>query len=350
MTRKSGKDWARESAPTPEQEAAERVASVRAKENVEREKRIGHVLRKQIEELEASLRVALDLSRPLPPVDVRGVPSRGTKQACAIIAASDWHVEEVVDPGHVNGLNEYGPEIARKRAERFVEGVLWLLDTHRSGARIDHAVLCAIGDFITGFIHEELQHSNALLPTEAVLLAQELLHSVIVTLLRRGRLKTLHVVCSRGNHGRTTKRTFINAAARTSYEWLMFRALAQRFDGDRRVTFTVEDGYYTYFSVFDKTIRASHGDAVSYQGGVGGLTIPLRKAIARANKARRADLDVIGHFHQLLYGGDFIVNGSLIGWNDYATWIGASPEPAQQAFALIRPERGVSAFAPIFVT
>ena len=346
-----GKKWAAKYAePTDADLASTRAAVERAKANEGREKRISAVLRKQVDELEAALGAALELKRTLPSVSIPLRKRLGSKQACPIFAASDWHVEERVIPGHVNGLNEYGPEIARKRAARFVEGVLWLLDTHRKGAVIEEAVLALLGDFITGWIHEELQSGNALAPTEATLFAQELLHGVITAILKRGGLKRLRVVCTRGNHGRITKKTYINAAARLSYEWMMYRVLAQRFDGDPRVTFTVEDGYHTLVPVFDKVVRFHHGDAVSYQGGVGGITIPLRKKIAKWNQGRHADLDVMGRFHQLLYGGDFVVNGSLIGWNDYATWIGASPEPPQQAFVLLRPERGVSAFAPIFVT
>lgn len=341
---------AKELAPDPAQEAADSRSTERAKDTARREARISKALRAELDRAEKALDFYLSQTVRLRGARIVGRPSRGSKQACPIIVASDWHVEERVLPDHVNGINEYSPEIAEKRAAAFAEGALWLLDTHRSGAVIEEMVLAAIGDFITGWIHEELVAGNALLPTEATLLAQQLLHDVIASLLKRGGLKRLTVVCSRGNHGRTTKKTYINSAARLSFEWLMFNVLAQRFAGDSRVRFVIEDGYLTYLPVYDKTVRFHHGDAVSYQGGVGGLTIPLRKKIAKWDEGRQADLDIIGHFHQLLYGGDFVVNGSLIGWNDYATWIGASPEPPQQAFVLVRPERGVSSFSPIFVT
>ena len=348
--RPSAEEFAKRHTPTPAEEAAASRTVERAREAARREGRIAGALRADLDRLERSLEIALDLSRPLPAVPVRGRPSVGSKQACPIFVASDWHVEERVLASHVNGLNEYGPEVARKRAARWVEGCLWLLDTHRGGTRIDEAVLAIIGDMVTGFIHEEFVAGNAMLPTEAIEHAQELLHDSIVTLLRRAKLKALRVVCSRGNHGRTTKKTWIGSAARMSYEWLMYRSLARRFAGDRRVTFTIEDGYHTYVPVFDKVVRFHHGDAVSYQGGVGGVTIPLNKHIARTNATRWADLDVIGHFHQLTRGRAFVVNGSLIGFNDFAAWIGASIEPPQQAFVLMRPERGACDFAPVFAT
>jgi hypothetical protein len=343
-------EWAKAHTPTPSQEAAASRAVEAARFDAKRENRIAKELRNQIAEVEKALGIALELSRQLPSVPVKGRPSLGKRQACPVVLASDWHVEERVLASHVNGLNAYSPEIAQKRAEAFVEGVLWLLDTHRAGTVIDEMVLALLGDFITGWIHEEMMSGNAMTPLEAVLFVQERLYVVIVTILERGKLKRIRIPCTRGNHGRSTKKTYINCAARTSYEWLMYRTLAAMFKDDPRVVFTIEDGYHTYIDIYDKVARFSHGDAVSYQGGVGGLHIPLAKHVARSNRARRADVDFLGHFHTFSWSGSAIVNGSLIGWNDYAGWIGASPEPAQQAFVLIRPERGVSAVSPIFVT
>lgn len=342
-------DWAKANTPTPEQEAQHSRQVESARVRAQREGRIASALREELDRVERALGVALDLSRPLPSVPVRGRPSLGSKQACPIVIASDWHVEERVHPSHVNGLNEYGPDIARARSRRFTEGILWLLDTHRTGTNIEEMVLACLGDFITGWIHEELQSGNELTPLEAVWLAQELLHDALVTLLRRSNLKRIRVVCTRGNHGRITKKTYINAAARTSFEWLMYRTLAMTFRKEPRLVFTIEDGYHTYLDVYDKVARFSHGDAVSYQGGVGGVTIPLTKHIARTNRARRADIDCLGHFHALTLTSSAAINGSLIGWNDFAGWIGASPEPPQQAWLLMRPGRGLSDFAPIFV-
>jgi hypothetical protein len=346
-----GKAWAgKQRPPTAREEAFASRASERASEKANREARISKALRADLERAEKALDFYLSQNVPLREPRVTGRPSIGAKQACPILVASDWHVEERVIPSHVNNLNEYGPDIATKRARAFADGALWLIETQRKGAKIEEAVLAAIGDFITGWIHEELVAGNAMMPTEATLHAQQLLYDVIATLLKHGGLKRLHVVCSRGNHGRITKKTYINAAARLSFEWMMFNVLALRFKDDPRVTFTIGDSYLTYVPIYDKVVRFHHGDAVSYQGGVGGITVPLRKKIAKWDEGRQADLDVMGHFHQLLYGGDFVVNGSLIGWNDYATWIGASPEPPQQAFVLMRPGRGVSSFSPIFVT
>ena len=117
------------------------------------------------------------------------------------------------------------------------------------------------------------------------------------------------------------------------------------------MTFILEKSYFTYVQVWDNfKLRCSHGHAVRYGGGVGGITIPLRKAVAQWNKARHANLDICGHWHQFLDLGDVIVNGSLIGYNAFALRIKANYEPPRQAFFLIDETVGKTVVAPILLT
>ena len=96
-------------------------------------------------------------------------------------------------------------------------------------------------------------------------------------------------------------------------------------------------------------LRFHHGHGMKYGGGVGGIYIPINKAIAQWNKALRADLDVFGHWHQFRDGGNFICNGSIIGYNAYALRIKADYEEPKQAFFLMDKNRGKTIVAPIFV-
>jgi len=59
-----------------------------------------------------------------------------------------------------------------------------------------------------------------------------------------------------------------------------------------------------------------------------------------------------GHFHQFVpaYSKGYIMNGSLKGYDEYASNGQFAPEPAQQALAVVTPEHGISVVAPIFVT
>jgi hypothetical protein len=101
-------------------------------------------------------------------------------------------------------------------------------------------------------------------------------------------------------------------------------------------------------TVFDKRIRFHHGDGLKYQGGVGGLTIPVEKAISAWNKSpARADLDIFGHWHTAQQSRAWVSNGSLIGYNAYAVSIKASFEPPAQTYFLLDKKRGRTMTTPI---
>ena len=115
----------------------------------------------------------------------------------------------------------------------------------------------------------------------------------------------------------------------------------------------MQPGYHSYVRFFEGAyeIRFHHGHQVNYQGGVGGITIPVNKAIAQWNKARNVNLDVFGHFHQKFDGGNFVTNGSMIGYNAYAVSIKASYEKPEQQLFLVNREYGEkTAVMPIFLT
>lgn len=92
-----------------------------------------------------------------------------------------------------------------------------------------------------------------------------------------------------------------------------------------------------------------HGHAIRYGGGVGGIYIPINKAIAQWDKSERADLTVFGHFHQQRDGGNFICNGSLIGYSSFAQSIKADFEKPKQCLFLIDSKRGKTCTWPILV-
>ena len=137
-----------------------------------------------------------------------------------------------------------------------------------------------------------------------------------------------------------TKKVHISTEGGNSLEKYMYRNLAEYFSNEPRVKFLISDGGISYMKVFDKTIRFMHGHSFRFNGGVGGLTIPVRKGIAQLNKAKWADLTILGHFHQMVVMEDFIVNGSLIGWNAYAEFIKADFEPPRQVFFILHKHGG----------
>lgn len=275
----------------------------------------------------------------------------GKSEAVACMVASDWHVEEPVEPALVHGLNTYNLEVAKSRSENFFRNGLRLADICARDSRIERIWVGLLGDFFSGYLHEELQENNLLAPAAAANFVLELLASGLDYLLRESKY-ILDVDCISGNHGRMTRKPRHGDIAGTSLESFMYAALASRYEGNPRVNFRVAQGEMLYRAYFGKfNMRLLHGNQIGYQGGVGGITIPVRKALARWDKGVKADLTVLGHFHQRQDGGDFLANGSLIGYNGYAQSIGASPEQPQQSFFLIHSRGGgqKSIVAPIWL-
>ena len=122
------------------------------------------------------------------------------------------------------------------------------------------------------------------------------------------------IPCASGNHSRITEKQRSSTEFGNSLETYMYRNLEKHFSGNKRIKFIINDSYLTYVDVLGWRCRFSHGHALRFAGGIGGLFIPAYKAISQWNKSKPADYDFFGHFHQIKDGGNkFICNGSLIG-------------------------------------
>lgn len=269
----------------------------------------------------------------------------GQSEGTAVWVASDWHVEERVG-AEVGSLNRHDLSIARSRAAQFFTNSARLTSLLARDIPIKTVTLALLGDFISGDIHDEVAEVAEVAPMLAVIEAQNMIASGIEYVLKASDWSFV-IPCHSGNHARTTKTTRFARENGHSLEYLMYLHLAAYFRHEPRVRFLVPEGMHSYLEVYDQTIRFQHGHAIKYNGGVGGIYIPTNKAIAQWNKARRADLDVFGHFHQLRDGGNFICNGSQIGYNAFALSIKADYEPPKQALFLMDKKRGRTCTWPV---
>lgn len=306
---------------------------------------------KENEELKLQIKTLLDLpfSR-LKEIEI--IPHAKGSEATAVMMYSDAHFEKRIEAHTVNGLNEYNLDIAKKRNDRFFERCIRLLNIFRKDIEIKDVVLWLGGDFIDGYIHEENKETNELSPTEAILYATDRLTEGINFILNHGRLHKLYVVCNYGNHSRTTDKVQHSTGYANNYEWLMYEWLEKQYGSSKTIQFNIPKGYFGYLKIYDKVVRYHHGNYLRYLGGSGGLYIPTNKAISNWNIQNRADLDIFGHFHQLKLdvGSDnFLVNGSVCGFDPYAISIKAKYEPPRQGFFLLDKTRGKTITAPIIL-
>lgn len=298
------------------------------------------------EDAEQLLAAALYVEKQAPRDPIRKQAPGGRGDVTALVLCSDWHVEEEVEAATVNGLNRYDLRVAAARTERLWKKVLFLSQIHRKSLNVRRLCVALLGDLISGQLREEAIETSQLSPTEALFFAVDQIRAGLQFLLKEGGFESIDVVACSGNHGRTVVKPRAATRTRHSYEWVAYQILARELP---QVRWKIEEGYHVRHKVADWPVRFHHGDAVKYQGGVGGIAIPVAKAISQWNKAQPAYLDCFGHWHQTRDGGNFLCNGSLIGYNAFALQIKADFERPQQTYALLDKEWGRIMTAPIFV-
>lgn len=321
------------------------------RENISLKSRLQDAI-KALEQCKFELNSAIKVDRAklaVRPIKPREVKS-SHREATWVALASDWHIEEIVDPAKVNGVNSYNLQIAKHRVERYFSGVAWLVNYHAEKFKLRDGILWLGGDLITGYLREENLEENECSPVQAIARLHTWISHGIKYVLDKTDTDTLKVICNSGNHGRLTEKVRPSTREANSIEWLLYHFLAREFAGEKRIEFVLPLGAQTYANVYDWTIRFTHGDDAKYGGGVGGILIPIQKALYRWNTVRYADWTNMGHFHQYHDTNDLVINGSLIGYNPYALKIGAKYEEPKQAFYLVDSRRGKTFPASVWVT
>lgn len=287
----------------------------------------------------------------MPPV--AGIQPRerasGILEATPLVLASDWHIEEEVRPEQVAGRNRYNLEISKRRMERFFEAVRWAVDHQRQIFKIRDLVMWLGGDIISNYLHPDNNEANLLAPVEAIAYAHASIAEGIRFLLADDELEQIVIPCNDGNHGRLTEKTRSSTRVQNSIEWLLYYQLQREFASEPRVRFILPTSSFTFYDVYDRTIRFTHGDTFRFGGGVGGITIPMMKALAKWDTVRRASLTCLGHWHQRICLPNVMVNGSLIGFNSYAMDIAAAFESPSQSLRMLEPKRFCSTDVPLWV-
>ena len=114
--------------------------------------------------------------------------------------------------------------------------------------------------------------------------------------------------------------------------------------------FRIRDGHHGIAEVGGYRIHFTHGDKVKSNGGIGGVDVPLNRAIAQWHRTMPAHTTCVGHFHEYSAGERLHKNGSLIGYSSFSRDIVRAPfAPAVQSFFLIDEKRGKTQCNPIWV-
>lgn len=262
-------------------------------------------------------------------------------EATAIVQYSDWHIDEVVTPNTVNGLNEYNAQIAKERAILCFQNTLRVIKTLRSGIKINTLVIHLGGDFIGGYIHPELMQTNSMSPIEGIFYAKELLVSGIEFLLKEGGFTNIIAVTSRGNHSRMTQKMQYSNDYSMNLESFLYKSLIWEFKDEKRIAFLDEENEIQYLEIYGRVNRFFHGWQIKSSGGIGGIGIPLYKQLHRWNSTKQADFNFMCDKHcYSMPTEDCQLNGSLKGYDSFATSHGFRFQEPIQSLTLLDKKRG----------
>ena len=291
---------------------------------------------------------ALDKYSP-PPWSVT-VPKGHSSPGVPTLFLSDLHWGEIVRGAQVGGVNSYNLVTARQRLHKTVETTIELCGILDPQMRYPGIVVPLGGDMISGNIHEELQATNELNTMPTVLD----LHDYLTVAIKRlaDVFGKVFLPCVTGNHGRDTRSPDAKDRTHTSFDWLLYQFLARFFKDDERVSFFIPDGSDALYRVFGTRYNLTHGDQFragdSIIGPIGPLMRGNQKKIAR-NQAVNQEYDVLlaGHWHSYIHLARLIVNGSMKGYDEYASQGNFGFEPPTQALWITHPKFGITFRMPV---
>ena len=273
--------------------------------------------------------------------------AKDTGIVCAVL--SDTHFDEIVSPNEIQGRNAYNREIAVQRLRKFFEKIVLLTNDYLTGLNYSGCVLFLGGDIFSGDIHDELTQTNEDTMLGSVLFWTEQISAGIGMLADE--VGEVYVPCDVGNHGRRTRKPRAKLRARDNFDWFLAKTLESQWLSDDRVTFDIPDGTDAFVPVHDATYLLTHGDQASGGGGIGGIWPPIMRLVARKRNNNDFTCMVLGHWHQLVMApsSGFILNGSLKGYDEFASVMNFPCEPPQQALWINVPDKGILWQTPILV-
>lgn len=262
---------------------------------------------------------------------------------------SDLHAAERVDLEQMNGINEYDWRIMMRRHDAILAAVTSFKE--KLAYPVPRLQIAALGDMVTGDIHEELVETNEYVLMEAALqLGLDGAEFIEALVPEFERIDIDGIV---GNHGRRSKKPKAKNA-HDNFDWMVYHLLRIRLSKYASVRVTVPKASQHPIKMCDRfTCLMFHGDGIRSTmpgvpwGGVARRTRELERQFEPV--VGRISHFLVGHFHQdnVADGRRVIMNGSVKGPDEYSIkQFGGGCEPVQLLLTF-HPKRGLVAVNPL---
>lgn len=247
-----------------------------------------------------------------------------------VLLWSDLHAAEVVSADETNGANSYNWDIMLRRHDELRRGVLSFAE--RFGP-VDELVILALGDMLSGNIHDELAETNEMPLSEAtVQLGLDGADWIETFVEHFPKIRFAGVV---GNHPRAHHKP----RAKQKYDngdWVTYQVMRQRLSKCESVTFEVPKPQKFPIMIHNRRLLAMHGDGIRSTM----TDVPWGGIIRHVNKLSNQysqmgipiDHYCCGHYHEanVVKNRRILMNGSVKGVDEYSMdRFGGGEKPTQ---------------------
>lgn len=271
---------------------------------------------------------------------------------------SDLHINETVIGSQILGANSFSPEEGRARLRECFETAVDLGKNHMVKPSYDGCVIPVAGDLLDllgGFLHTSERAAYLVMMDAAAGLADMLEPGFRLMADAYGNVYSPWVT---GNHGRLTVQMPFQDRSAKSLDAAVYYILEGRLRGDKRFKFELAPGPRLIYSIGEYRYLLLHGDPASGMPRGGDSEAGPPNVVARGVKRLRSlhlqlglpfDTAVMGHYHMRMVLPGAIVNGSLKGFDEYASGRSFPYEAPQQMFWFTHRKYGITAQWPIYV-
>ena len=245
---------------------------------------------------------------------------KNSTKTTAVLLLSDWHIGEYVSPEETFGYGVFNSEIAAARVELILEKTVSILLNHEY-IDVEKLIIVALGDMVSGTIHDELEITQDLNAAEQLYYSAYLLALLLNDLSKYfPKIEFYGVI---GNHGRLKKKKYYKEKY-VNYDYIVYQITSLLLRDNKNIEFNIPKSPHIVVRIYNHNFLFTHGDNIRSWAG-----IPWYGIHRYANNMREIfnfnniilNGVAMGHFHQPAFldriNGPIIVNGSLKGIDEY---------------------------------
>lgn len=295
-----------------------------------------------------------ELIQPLtPPKPLHVKKSDVETEETVVLHLSDEHMDQVILPDHVGGMERYDLSIAMARAERLIDTVIRFTQFNMKHHRFPRIVVLAYGDHVNGEIHNAKDHSEYRNTLRNVIACGQVHGQMLRDL--SSYFEHVQAVYVPGNHGRRTKTKEHNGPL-NNWDYLVAEIARAHVKEIENISVMVPDSFDCMLEIENHTFHVKHGDDIKGWNGIPwyGIERATRRLTALfAAQDRAPNYFCLGHFHnassQQHTTGETFVNGAWLATTPFGYNAFSDAKRPMQLLHGVHHKHGASWRLPVYI-